>query len=278
MLSSNPPGLDFQEGYSVLSGIAYEGKRLERHANLIRWAIKRFPNPVLSYNQLIATYYQMGKYGDAEAAWNEMVAQIPEERNARNLGLLAEIQAKAGKMDEAIATAKSAYAQSPNDPDALRSLINMLIQGNKADEAVETAREAQKREPNDPAKLSLLVNALIQGGKVDEAVATIRKMVQADNNNVENVFTLGRVLAQAKRSDEAIVVFKEMLARFPNNEEAVRTAHSMLSTIYADMNDFPKAEAELETVFAKNPDDAGVNNDLGYLYADQGRIWKRPRR
>ena len=37
------------------------------------------------------------------------------------------------------------------------------------------------------------------------------------------------------------------------------------------MEDFARGEAELEILFAKNPDDPGVNNDLGYLYADQGK-------
>ena len=37
------------------------------------------------------------------------------------------------------------------------------------------------------------------------------------------------------------------------------------------MGDFAKGEAELEILFAKNPDDPGINNDLGYLYADQGK-------
>ncbi len=95
--------------------------------------------------------------------------------------------------------------------------------------------------------------------------------MKADPNNPAFNFELGRVLSRAKKFDEAIAQFKGIIERFPNNEEFIKIARSSLSSIYADMNDFAKAEAELETIFAKNPDDPGINNDLGYLYADQGK-------
>ena len=41
--------------------------------------------------------------------------------------------------------------------------------------------------------------------------------------------------------------------------------------VYVNLGDFSKGEAELETLLQRNPDEAGVNNDLGYLYADQGK-------
>ena len=37
------------------------------------------------------------------------------------------------------------------------------------------------------------------------------------------------------------------------------------------MGDYAKGEAELEILLQRNPDEAGPNNDLGYLYAEQGK-------
>ena len=51
----------------------------------------------------------------------------------------------------------------------------------------------------------------------------------------------------------------------------IRTARSNLSIIYVNMGDYAKGEAELEALLERNPDDPGVNNDLGYLWADQGK-------
>ena len=64
---------------------------------------------------------------------------------------------------------------------------------------------------------------------------------------------------------------KAVVEKFPNNEEVVKLARSNLSIAYTNLGDYAKGEAELEILFAKNPDDPGVNNDLGYLYAEQGK-------
>jgi tetratricopeptide (TPR) repeat protein len=45
----------------------------------------------------------------------------------------------------------------------------------------------------------------------------------------------------------------------------------MLSLIYVNQGDYAKGEAELERLLERYPDDAGCNNDLGYLYAEQGK-------
>ena len=44
-----------------------------------------------------------------------------------------------------------------------------------------------------------------------------------------------------------------------------------LSVIYVNLGDYAKGEAELELLLQRNPDEAGANNDLGYLYAEQGK-------
>ena len=38
-----------------------------------------------------------------------------------------------------------------------------------------------------------------------------------------------------------------------------------------NQGDYAKGEAELEVLFQKSPEDPGLNNDLGYLYAEQGK-------
>ena len=119
--------------------------------------------------------------------------------------------------------------------------------------------------------LRVLANLLVQADKNDEAVATVRNVLKLNPNDPDLTFLLGGILMRVKKSDEAIAVFRSLIDRFPNDEQITKIAYSSISSVYADLNDFPKAEAELETIFAKYPDDAGMNNDLGYLYADQGK-------
>jgi predicted Zn-dependent protease len=166
-----------------------------------------------------------------------MIEKFPDERTARSLALLSRIQSAGGKLPTAI----------------------------------ETAREALKLEPNDNIALQSLANLLVLADKIDDALALLQDRLKADPNNPDVSLILGAILTRARRSEQAIAVYKGLLDRFANNDEVVKLAHSSLSIVYTEMNDLPKAEAELETIFARDPTDHVVNNDLGYLYADQGK-------
>ena len=186
---------------------------------------------------MIRTEFLLGKYKEAEADWTEMMERFPGERSLKLLVTLGEIQTKAGK----------------------------------AEAAAGTFREALKLDPSDMAALHGLAILLIGDGKADEAIQLVRDAAKADPNNASIGFELGIILTQAKRADEAIAQFKGLIERFPADDLVFRLAHGRLSIIYTDLNDFAKAEAELEIVLVKEPDDPGINNDLGYLYADQGK-------
>jgi tetratricopeptide (TPR) repeat protein len=119
--------------------------------------------------------------------------------------------------------------------------------------------------------LQTLVNLLSQADKVDEALGLLQRRLNADPNNPDVGLLLGAILTRTRRSEQAIAVYKGMLERFANSDQITKDVHSALSIVYTDLNDLPKAEAELELIYARDPDDVGVNNDLGYLYADQGK-------
>ena len=128
-----------------------------------------------------------------------------------------------------------------------------------------------KLDPNDAGAQLLAVVLLSQTGKVDEAIAVGRAALKTDPSNTDFNRTLGYVLTQFGRTDEAIALYKDLLEHYPNNEEIVRLARSGLSVAYVNLNEYAKGEAELEALLQLDPDEAGVNNDLGYLYADQGK-------
>jgi len=116
-----------------------------------------------------------------------------------------------------------------------------------------------------------LGDVLSETGKLDEPLETPRKAVKNEPNNPRCQFMLGGTLAKFGRNEEAIKVFQAILKDFGNNEDLAKLAHSNLSIIYVNQGDYAKGEAELEVLFEKSPDDPHVNNDLGYLYADQGK-------
>jgi Flp pilus assembly protein TadD len=55
----------------------------------------------------------------------------------------------------------------------------------------------------------------------------------------------------------------------------VQQAKMVLSNLYVLRHDIPQAVEYLEQVLDEAPDDAGANNDLGYLWADENQHLKR---
>ncbi|MCH7988585.1 MAG: tetratricopeptide repeat protein [Planctomycetes bacterium] len=75
----------------------------------------------------------------------------------------------------------------------------------------------------------------------------------------------------SKQWDQAIEAFKKYISAYPQDREMVRICRSILSSIYVEKGEMKKGEEILEQMFAEDPEDPTVNNDLGYLYADQGK-------
>jgi tetratricopeptide (TPR) repeat protein len=112
---------------------------------------------------------------------------------------------------------------------------------------------------------------LSEVGQVDDAVRVLSEATKREPGNPDFELLLGGVLTQYGRNDEAIKLFESMLKRYNDNEDVIKAVRPSLSVIYVNQGDYAKGEAELERLLERFPDDAGPNNDLGYLYAEQGK-------
>ena len=66
-----------------------------------------------------------------------------------------------------------------------------------------------------------------------------------------------------------------LIAKHPDDGTFTHRARVSLSNVYVQLGDMKKGEEILEQFLVENPDDPGVNNDLGYLYAEQGKNLER---
>jgi pentatricopeptide repeat protein len=194
------------------------------------------PGPAVA-RELIQALGQAKRYDEAEAVYDSLLERFPEERN----------------------------------PQTTLERARFRIDAHREGGAIPLLREVLKQVPNDPGTLFNLATALARTGKLDEGVALIKDVLKAEPANVDLIRVLMAVYMQAGKNQEMIDYLKTVVERFPNNDELIKLARSNLSIAYTNLGDYAKGEAELEILFAKNPDDPGVNNDLGYLYADQGK-------
>ncbi len=242
LLSQNPPGLS-PSSVRVLTFIANAGgqsggrdQRIERLIKIQRLLLEREPSPLL-YSEIADAERRLGRYAAAARELEKLLTRYPNERNARTVSFLAEFHQQAGHNEAFRLTLDQALKLDPSDGDAQVRIARLLSNTGRVDEAVRVLRAAARREPN---------NALYD-------------------------IILGGVLIRFNRNDEAIKLFEGLLKRFGENEEVVSLAHSSLSLVYVNLGNYARGEAELETILKMNPEDAGSNNDLGYLYAEQGK-------
>jgi len=211
-------------------------RRLEKLLRLERINAEQNPS-ALVLSEIADTLSRMGNFAEAATTVEQLIAKYPNAKSVGSFVYLANLHRRAGHNEALMATLRQAMQLDPADGAAQLRLANLLSDIGQVDQAVRVLREATKKEPNNPIYELILASILTKYG----------------------------------RNDEAIKLFENVLKRFGDNEEVVKMVRPGLSLIYVNLGNYPKGEAELEQLLQRYPDEAGPNNDLGYLYAEQGK-------
>jgi tetratricopeptide (TPR) repeat protein len=119
--------------------------------------------------------------------------------------------------------------------------------------------------------------ALEFAGRTDEALsaATASRMLAEQADIEAAIPSLHAQIAwihyHSQNLDEAIKVYEEVLKKYPKDSRIQESARFSLSAIYVLKLDYARGEALLQEVLQKDPDNSQANNDLGYLWSDQGK-------
>lgn len=186
------------------------------------------------YEQLGHIYTQQQNYPEAIETFQQMAKLGPDEQKHAQL-LLIDTYRQDKQIDRAIAEAKKALAQSPNDPNLTVTLA--MLYGEKTD-----APEATK-----------LLQTLLQGNASDQQVYVDLAQVQERSKQY----------ADAEKSAQKA----EEMAHGPSDKEM---AWFMLGAIYEREKKYDLAEQEFRKVLDQNPNNAAVLNYYGYMLADRG--------
>jgi len=124
---------------------------------------------------------------------------------------------------------------------------------------------------NRPSFLFLLSHACEMGGETKQALEAIEAARQVVPNNPLLQYQEAWIYSHSGQYDKAIERFEKLIATYPESTSIVRRSQFSLSNIYVQQGNMEKGEAILEEVLKEDPNDPSVNNDLGYLWADQGK-------
>ena len=138
-----------------------------------------------------------------------------------------------------VESARRAYGEvAPGEPEHPTALTRLALLRQKADDApgaLELARQAYAEAPTDP----------------------------------QAMVTYAELLRIAKRYDEAIAILDKLIAKMGKSQPAAKL-YFLRAAALERAGKWPQAESDLKQSLAIDPNDAEVQNYLGYAWADRG--------
>jgi tetratricopeptide (TPR) repeat protein len=117
--------------------------------------------------------------------------------------VIAKLDAKAGRTDEAIKALESALKKDDPNTDLLLALGRMYAEAGKAEKAIETFELGRKTDPYDPTWLEELAKATKKGNDKAKRIAVLTDLVATDADDFDNRKTLAQLLLDEGRNAEA---------------------------------------------------------------------------
>ena len=194
-------------------------------------------------------------------------------------------------MAERVDDAKTFYRQAidmQNEPEFqfYSELGQILLDADRHEEAITIFKECANHPSSTLQEqrwrsLYLLSYASEFAGKTEEALAAANEArTEAEKAGLGEFAgallhaQIGWVHYHAQEFDKAIGIYEEVLKKYPKTpqtEKTLENARFSLSAIYVLKGEMAQGEAILEQVLRDDPDNTQANNDLGYLWADQGK-------
>lgn len=138
-------------------------------------------------------------------------------------------------------------------------------------EAIESAAE---QGPELRAELLYrLSNTQVQQGLSDEAFASIREAQSLAPDDLRWQFWEGVIASEAKEFDQAVEIYKAFIAQHggkADEDPMVERARFQLSVVYVKQGQIDLGADVLLEILEQDPNNVQANNDLGYLWADEG--------
>ena len=212
--------------------------------------------------------------------------QTSDGAHAEHFGKLlfvAEVVEGANRTEDAAELYRLALNANPAQAAPVyRALGGLLMGAELYAEAAAVYREAIDKPLLQASKVDYLYRlsiALELSGETEpalEALADASKLLPREIPDL--VFREAWIYYHAHRSKKAAEKFEAFIAKYPDAGLLTKQAKFSLSAVYVQLGELKRGEEILEKFLAENPEDIGVNNDLGYLYADQGKNLKKARK
>jgi tetratricopeptide (TPR) repeat protein len=236
-------------------------------------------DPELTYNEALV-YDALGRFDDAIKTLKQLLVATasPDGKYTAGaqgnrsvfLGLLGNIARQAGETGQAI-VAYQQMADLGGDyvSRASDSEVDAYRDAHQWAKALQVAADAAKAMPSNHDVQLTYARQLADSGKVEEGLKLAAAQLTGTPDDREVYFDLADMDVRAKRWKDASLAFDKAEALATKPEDKVflyyfRGDAALREKLYDE------AELEFRKGLAIDPDNASLENDLGYMYADRG--------
>jgi tetratricopeptide (TPR) repeat protein len=156
-------------------------------------------------------------------------------------------------------------------------LLRVLWKSRNYDEIIKVCQQGLRsaKATNHALFYGDLARALARKGEIEQALKEAARGLDraADPERLSFRHLRVRILTMAERFDKAETECQALLKDFPQPGDVLETRY-LLSGVYSAAKKYAQAEEQLEWILKIDPENATANNDLGYIWADQGKKLK----
>lgn len=214
---------------------------------------------------------QVETWSDGLTLWRHAIAVVPRNYIAyQNLG---EALRDRGQLDEALASARQAFAYMPANSPGLEAMLHndvglVLAREGKTSDAVGEFTQAVRLSARFAEAHNNLADALAAEGRFPDAIAHFEIAATLKPDFVEAQVGLGGALLKTGRASEALPHFRRALAENPQLAEA----HNGLGAALAMLGQSDQAMSEYNEALRLRPDLPTAHLNIAVLLIRRGRI------
>ncbi len=171
-----------------------------------------------------------------------------------------------GQYEQALTAFDEAHRLSPKDALVTSYLIDANISAKKYAVALQLARQARAENRNNLTLARLEAQALRLDGKPDQGVTVLEDALQDHLDDPAAYVALAQLYQDVSRGPQAVKLLQDAQAKFPSSTAITY----QLGATFDKQKNFAESEAAFRQVLAREPDNAGALNYLGYMLAERG--------